>query len=102
MVVGLPKVLPSNVFCKGYVLGKHHRAPFDSRKAWCAKEPQNLVHSDICRINKLAGARYVLAFIDDLSRFTWVYFLNNKNHVFEKLKEFRALAEKQCGQPIKC
>jgi hypothetical protein len=45
----------------------------------------------------LAGARYIFTFIDDFSRFTWVFFLKNKNLVFEKFKEFWAFAEKQCG-----
>jgi hypothetical protein len=60
-----------------------------------------LVHSDLCCINlpSLAGARYILTFIDDLSHFTWVYFLKNKNHVFEKFKEFRAFAEKNVVDP---
>jgi hypothetical protein len=43
-----------------------------------------------------------LTFIDDLSHFTWVFFLKNKNLVFEKFKEFQAFAEKKCGRPIKC
>jgi transposase InsO family protein len=43
-----------------------------------------------------------LTFIDDFSHFTWVFFLKNKNLVFEKFKEFWAFAEKQCGRPIKC
>jgi hypothetical protein len=50
----------------------------------------------------LTSARYVLTFNDDLSHYTWVYFLKNKIHVFEIFNEFRALDEKQCGQPIKC
>ena len=50
----------------------------------------------------LVGANNILTFIDDFSRFSYVYFLKNKSHVFEKFKEFRALDEKQCGQPIKC
>jgi hypothetical protein len=41
-------------------------------------------------------------FIYDLSIFTWVYFLKNKSHVFEKFKEFRALDENKCDQTIKC
>ena len=71
MVVGLPKVLPPNGVCKGCVLGKHHQAPFDSRNAWHASNLLELVHSDLCCINKpsLIGARYVLTFIDDLSRY---------------------------------
>ena len=50
----------------------------------------------------LVGARYVLTFIDDFSRYNWVYFLKSKSHVFEKFKKFRALAKKQCRQPMKC
>ena len=104
MVVGLPKVLPPNGVCKGLVLEKHDRAPFDYANAWCASNPPKLVHNDDCCINKpsLACVMYVLAFVDDLSWFTWVYFLKNKSHVFQRFKEFRALAEKQCGRPIKC
>ena len=66
--------------------------------------PLELVHSDICCINKpsLVGVRYVLTFIDDLSYYTWVYFLKNKSHVFEIFKDFRALDEKKCGRPVKC
>ena len=50
----------------------------------------------------LVGMKHILTFIDDLSRFTWAYFLNNKSLVFEKFKEFRELTKNQCGQPIKC
>lgn len=50
----------------------------------------------------LVGAKDILTFINDLSRFTWVYFVKNKNLVFEKFKEFRNLDEKKCTQPIKC
>jgi len=50
----------------------------------------------------LVGAKYILISIDDFSRFTWVYFLKNKNYVFKKFKEFRALAKKHYGQTIKC
>ena len=104
MVASLPKVLPLDGVCKGFVLGKHHHAPFNSMKAWRAQKPLELVHSDLCCINNpsLVGARYILTLINDLSRFTWVYFLNNKSHIFEKFKEFRALTEKKYGRPIKC
>jgi hypothetical protein len=91
-------------FVEDVCLGKHHQTPFNSGKAWQAQNPLELIHNDLCCINQpsLVGAKYILTFIDDLSRFTWVYFLKNKSHVFEKFKEFRALTEKQCGQPIKC
>ena len=104
MVPSLPKVFPPDGVCKGCVLGKNHKVPFDSRNAWCESNPLELVHSDLCYINKpsLASARYVLTFIDDLSHYSWVYVLNKKSHVFEIFKEFRELDEKQCGRPINC
>ena len=71
---------------------------------WHASNPLELVHKDLCYINNpsLRGARYVLKFIDDLSQFTWFYLFKNKSHVFKKFNDFRALAEKQCGQLVKC
>ena len=47
-------------------------------------------------------ARYALTFIDDFSKYTWLYFLKNKDRVFDKFKEIRLLVEKKHGQPMKC
>ena len=47
------------------------------------------------------GSRYFLTFIDDLSRFTWVYFLKKKSEVFEKFKDFKASVETATGRNIK-
>jgi hypothetical protein len=83
MVVGItkfPPPPPPNGVYKGCVLGKHHHAPFESIKVWQEKNLLKLVQSDLCCINlpSLAGARYILNFIDDLSHFTWVYFLETR------------------------
>jgi lysine/ornithine N-monooxygenase len=42
----------------------------------------------------LVGVKDILTFINDISRFSWVYFLKNKSRIFEKFKEFQALTEK--------
>jgi len=42
----------------------------------------------------LGGAYYFLLFIDDYTRFTWVYFLRKKSDTFEYFKEFRSRVEK--------
>jgi transposase InsO family protein len=49
-------------------------------------------------INKV---RFVLVFIDDFSRFTWIYFLKKKSEVFQHLKYFNALVETQSRKKIK-
>ena len=47
------------------------------------------------------GSRYVLTFIDDYSRFCWVYFLKLKSEVFEQLKVWKELVENHSGKKIK-
>jgi hypothetical protein len=44
---------------------------------------------------------YYVSFIDDFSRNTWIYFLQNKYKVFDKFKEFKALVNNQIEKKIK-
>ena len=58
---------------------------FEKGKAWHAKEPLQLIHSEICgplEVPSISHAVYFLTFIDDFSRKSWVYFLKNKSEVF--------------------
>ena len=43
----------------------------------------------------------MLNFIDDFSRYNWVYFLKLKYEVFETFKVYEALVENACGNNIK-
>jgi transposase InsO family protein len=45
--------------------------------------------------------RFVFIFVDDLSHFTWIYFLRQKYEVFQHLKDFKALVETQSRKKIK-
>ena len=49
----------------------------------------------------MIGSRYVLTFIDDFSRFTWVFFLKKKSEVLERFTEFKASVENASGRKIK-
>ena len=42
-----------------------------------------------------------MTFIDDYSRYGYVYLMKYKSETFEKFKEFRAEVEKQLGKSIK-
>ena len=46
------------------------------------------------------NSSYVLTFIDDFSRYCWVYFLKQKSEVFETFKVFKDLVENMCGNKI--
>ena len=41
--------------------------------------------------SSLSGYVYYVSFIDDFSMKTWIYFMKNKDEVFNKFKEFKAL-----------
>uniref|UniRef100_A0A2P2R3Q1 Integrase catalytic domain-containing protein n=1 Tax=Rhizophora mucronata TaxID=61149 RepID=A0A2P2R3Q1_RHIMU len=43
----------------------------------------------------------MLTFINDYSRKVWVFFLKNKNDVFQTFKKWKALIEKQTRKQIK-
>ena len=97
MVIGLLMVSCRDGVCSGYVLEKHHRDNFDKHASWHASVPLELVHSDLCGplpFASFSGFKYLLTFIDDYSRRTWVYFLKCKSEVFNMFLSYKALAEK--------
>ncbi|GKB56413.1 retrovirus-related pol polyprotein from transposon TNT 1-94, partial [Tanacetum coccineum] len=62
-----------------------------------------LVHSDICELNgqlTRGGNRYLITFIDDFSRYTYVYLLKSKDQAFEIFKISKAQVKNQRGKKI--
>ncbi len=89
--------------CEACIKGKQHRLPFP-KSAERATEILQIVHSDLCgpmHVTSFGGARYVVTFTDDFTRYTVVYFLKMKNEVFAKFLEYKALMEKQTSKQIK-
>ena len=69
---------------------------FQSTGITCSTEPLELAHSDVCEkmnANSLWGAEYFLTFIDDKTRYVWVYSLKHKSQVFDRFLEWKALVE---------
>ena len=61
-----------------------------------------IIHSDICCPNMDAhGRKYFISFIDDCSRYMYLYMLHNKDEALDAVKVFKAEVEKQCGKQIK-
>ena len=104
MVTGIPLLENFNRLCEGCILGKQQRDSFPVGKSRRAMQQLELVHSDICGPMETVshgGNRYLLTFIDDYSRKTWVYFLKQKSETFEIFKSFKAYVEKQSGLSLK-
>ena len=66
--------------CNVCILSKQTRAAHRKTPADRAIRPFQLIHSDSCTITtpSLSGSRYYLLFVDDFTRWTFVYFLNQK------------------------
>ena len=51
--------------------------------------------------SSLIGYAYYVSFIDDFSIKAWIYFMKNKDEVFNKFKKFKALIENHTEKKIK-
>ena len=62
-----------------------------------ATELLGLKHSDVCgpmTTQARDGYSYYITFIDDLSRFGYVYLMKHKYEAFDKFKEYQNMVEK--------
>ena len=92
----LPEITTPNVVCGVCQFGKQHRQPFPTNSLWRVKEKFELVHIDVYRPMKtesLSKNQYFVLFIDDLTRMTWVYFVNKKSQVLSVFKKFKVMVE---------
>lgn len=90
-------------FCETCPQAKQSRTKFTTSSTRMA-EPLDLVHSNVCgkmNVKPCGGAEYFLTFIDDKTRFVWVYFLHTKDQVFEKFCKWKSMVEKSSGKKLK-
>ena len=88
--------------CEPCLEGKITMRPFKA-KGYRAKEVLDLVHTDLCgpMSTSARGYEYFIAFIDDYSRYEYIYLMHHKSEAFEKFKEFKAEVENHHGRSIK-
>jgi hypothetical protein len=82
----------SNLFCVPYHHGKMIVASHFLVNTVMTEQPRQLLHMDtvgLSRVLSMGGKWYVLVIIDGYSHYSWVFFLESKDEVFE---HFRSLA----------
>jgi hypothetical protein len=93
----LPISLDSNKdsVCDACQKAKSHQLPFPNSST-ISQHPLELVYSDVWgpAPNSVGGHKYYVSFIDDYSKFTWIYLLKFKSEVFSKFQEFQSLVER--------
>jgi transposase len=60
-----------------------------------SSKPLELIFSDVWghALNSIRWKKYYVSFIDDFSKFTWVYLLQFKSEVFQKILEYQKMVK---------
>ena len=93
IVTGLPDFsVEQQGVCRGCALGKNVKVAFPSSESK-NKGILDLIHSYVCGhmiVVSLKGSSYYVTFIDDFSKKTSIFFMNTKDEVFGRFREFKA------------
>jgi transposase InsO family protein len=84
----------------GKQVGTHH----PHKNIMTTDRPLELLHMDLfgpIAYMSIGGSKYCLVIVDDYSRFTWVFFLQEKSQPQETLKGFLRRAQNEFGLRIK-
>lgn len=87
--------------CDSCQRAKSHQLPYSSSdNKSCA--PLDLIHSDVWgpAPNSVRNFTYYVSFIDDYSRYTWIYLLKHKSDVFQVFKNFQKFVERKFNRKI--
>ena len=66
--------------------------------------PFELIHTDLWGPSPVAskgGSVYYVSFIDDYSRYTWVYLMAHKSHFYQHFRTFHVMIQTQFSASIK-
>ncbi|KAJ9550673.1 hypothetical protein OSB04_014718 [Centaurea solstitialis] len=99
----LGHVTSSDISCLPCKLGKHHALPFDTNESK-SFSPFDLIHSDVwgpAPHSSMGGARYFVIFIDDHTRFTWIYLMKHRSELPQLYITFARMIQTQFSKPIK-
>ena len=103
-VEGFPNIKFSKKVCQSCILGKNLEHKYERVSHERTSTPLEIIHSEIAGPlphMSMGQEKYVLNFIDDFSRYCWVYFLKLNYEVFDDFKFFKALVENQSGRRLK-
>jgi hypothetical protein len=80
---------------------KSHQLPYPTSTS-IPNHPLELVFSDVWGVAPESADhfKYYVSFIDDYSKFTWIYLIKFKSEVLKKFHEFQALVERLFDRKI--
>ena len=104
MVEAFSSIQTSDGVCAGCLVGMHPENKYDVGKEHRDVSTLDLTHNDVAGpmpTNYINGCKYFLTFIDDFSRYCWIYFMKLKSEFFETFKSCQAMVENSFNKKIK-
>ena len=89
--------------CESCLESKMIKRPFKAKGNHATKQ-LGLIHIDVCgpmSVQTRSGYGYFITFIDDYSRYVYVYLIRHESKAFEKFQKYKADVEKQLSIYIK-
>ena len=88
--------------CDSCQKGKSHQLPYPKSTS-VSTSVLDLVFSDVWgpAPPSVGRSNYYVSFIDDYSKFTWIYLLHHKSEVFQCFRDFQSLVERQFNKKIR-
>ena len=89
--------------CMPCQFGKQTALPFNNNVSH-ALSPFDFIHSDVWSpspITTQGGSHYFFIFVDDFSRYTWIYLFKNRSKLYQIYYDFTIMIETQFSKPIK-
>jgi hypothetical protein len=84
--------------CKACLEGRMIRSSHPVRESPRKVEPFEVIHSDICgpfEVLSAGHAKYFVSFIDEYSRYVWIYTLKKKSEFIQCFKDFNEFVKVQ-------
>src|SRR6187551_29684 len=104
-ILGLTNVVfEKDRLCSACQAGKQVGAPHPPKNILTSSKPLKLLHMDLfgpVAYVSIGGNKYGLVIVDDFSRFTWVFFLQDKSEARTIIKRFIKRAQNEFELKIK-
>ncbi|WJZ83970.1 hypothetical protein VitviT2T_003607 [Vitis vinifera] len=99
----LGSVSKDNFDCTSCQLGKQPALPFNNSES-ISKSIFELIHSDVwgpSPVASIGGSRYFVVFIDDYSRYSWIFPMKSRSEILSIYSNFAKMVETQFSKRIK-
>jgi hypothetical protein len=91
----------SSSVCDSCLKAKSHQLPYPISTS-VSQAPLDLIFSDVWGPAPTSVGRYTyyVSFIDDYSKYTWIYLIKKKSDVFQVFHDFQSLVERKFNRKI--